>query len=619
MFYSSNGNYIIKNYKNKIIENLEEESSIAEFDFVGIWENKSEEYLFMKDEILGIGCKSFKLINTVTENEIYFVKNIDNKYQLELNNKLYEIKIINTNEIILKDDNTEINYIRASGLIRMKYDGFWLNEINWFDYRVPKEINLANKIQEDEITLNKSDNISIMYSGYFKPKYNGLYVFKVKCDDSSFLYLNNEAILRNFGGNEMTVNFDCSNFVGNFIPFKLVFGQKTDNALLNFTYKIPTEENFRDIITDEFFPHELDKHYDITDEEMICYMKRYEDITNYYKTNIDNKIIFKNNETFLFNNAVSFITEVTSSQLNLNNNFSILSWVKIFNYPKNIARIIGRGDFNNRNFEISVLSDGKIKVNIFCENEKNIMITSENKISLNRWIHLALVNNNNKIILYIDGIANNFYPLKSNVLSSNNKLTFGGVENKNNLKNKIDHFNGSLKNIIIFNDFMIKKEIDYFSFDAEAEMDESILKILYNKLRIHWKNLAVNERRIYLCSDYVDNNTYVSDKNLNDYNFEFNTNYEDKLLFDDSNIDLTIDNAKDIADFVITDVDQIKNAYIDNTPSTPQRVTGNNIDKLNDIDSDSDTETETDAGGCSNIMLIIFILLLIFVIQIIYK
>ena len=83
-------------------------------------------------------------------------------------------------------------YSLSPGLYRKKYDGYFADNVNWFDGRVPMH-GMADNI----ISFNMSqfdDQFSMQWLGYFKPAVSGNYNFWLVSDDASYMWIGQNAL-----------------------------------------------------------------------------------------------------------------------------------------------------------------------------------------------------------------------------------------------------------------------------------------------------------------------------------------------------------------------------------------------------------------------------------------
>jgi hypothetical protein len=137
-----------------------------------------------------------------------------------------------------------INY--TNGLYGIRYSGYFNDVVTWFATASPHG-NVNQLTQINNFTSN-ADFYSWQWLGYFKPSSDESYTFYTSSDDSSLLWVGNNAI-SNFSLSNLTVDnrglhatqerssTPISLVAGTYYPIRLQFGENAggDVVTLNFS------------------------------------------------------------------------------------------------------------------------------------------------------------------------------------------------------------------------------------------------------------------------------------------------------------------------------------------------------------------------------------------------
>ena len=83
-------------------------------------------------------------------------------------------------------------YPLSQGLYRKKYEGYFDDDVNWFDGRTP-----LHGMPDTDISFSltqNDDTFSMQWLGYFKPAVTGNYNFWLLSDDASFVWIGQNAL-----------------------------------------------------------------------------------------------------------------------------------------------------------------------------------------------------------------------------------------------------------------------------------------------------------------------------------------------------------------------------------------------------------------------------------------
>ena len=108
--------------------------------------------------------------------------------------------------------------------------------------------------------------------------------------------------------------------------------------------------------------------------------------------------------------------------------FTITFWFYLLDFNQNINNcpIIYKGNEKENSFSISINKENKqflININGINIEEK---FESQSKIVLQKWTHISLIKNKNKLSLYINGILDTLILLKDEIIKSNDNSIFIG-------------------------------------------------------------------------------------------------------------------------------------------------------------------------------------------------
>jgi len=161
---------------------------------------------------------------------------------------------------------------------------------------------------------------------------------------------------------------------------------------------------------------------------------------NSERTKVDIELSYSNNDKYL--EKISHLQYVNVDDLilyipfNIYNSYIFYKDYKIFNNNNQTI------DFIDNLLDIK-LDNNLIKANIKTSGD-DLEIINNSEIQYNNWYHIALVRNENKINLYIDGIKNNDTLILNELNKTNNYVTIGSQGNEITTHN---HFNGYIDEI----------------------------------------------------------------------------------------------------------------------------------------------------------------------------
>jgi hypothetical protein len=94
-------------------------------------------------------------------------------------------------------------YSLSQGLYRKKYEGYFSDDVKWFDGRTPlhgtPDTNISFSVRQND------DTFSMQWLGYFKPNVTGNYNFWLTSDDASYMWIGQNA-LSGYTTSNATVN-----------------------------------------------------------------------------------------------------------------------------------------------------------------------------------------------------------------------------------------------------------------------------------------------------------------------------------------------------------------------------------------------------------------------------
>jgi hypothetical protein len=147
----------------------------------------------------------------------------------------------------------------VSGLIGKKYNGYFADNLNWFDTAIEvSDSRYSNNFTTiDRFTPgeNYGDNYSAKYSGYFLATTTGIHNFETYSDDSSWLWLGNEGEdissleARNSSSNELVDNSGTHSMsrksgsktleAGKYYPILIYFGENIGDDRIDVSFDYP--------------------------------------------------------------------------------------------------------------------------------------------------------------------------------------------------------------------------------------------------------------------------------------------------------------------------------------------------------------------------------------------
>lgn len=155
----------------------------------------------------------------------------------------------------------------------------------------------------------------------------------------------------------------------------------------------------------------------------------------------------KNCQTIDFDGVDDYINFGNSHALT-NGNFSLEAWIKPHSitgnktvYSKRNSNNIGSGGYDLR------LSNG---IPVFRWNGKSLSPSASAPLNSNRWYHIAISFNGQSAYMYVDGIQVGITTGNSPG-SINSPFLIGGMNNNINPARPVDHFNGWIEEVRIWN------------------------------------------------------------------------------------------------------------------------------------------------------------------------
>lgn len=131
-------------------------------------------------------------------------------------------------------------YSLSPGLYRKKYEGYFGDDVNWFNNRKPLH-GMSDNILSFSLS-NYDDTFSMQWIGYFRPAVSGNYNFWLLSDDSSYLWIGQNA-LSGFTPENSIVNNGSEHPAG--------FAHNTNSVILEAGKFYPIRIQMGDNIADE--------------------------------------------------------------------------------------------------------------------------------------------------------------------------------------------------------------------------------------------------------------------------------------------------------------------------------------------------------------------------------
>jgi hypothetical protein len=141
----------------------------------------------------------------------------------------------------------------AAGLLKRRYDqGYFYDDPTWFDGKTPDSSGADTTLHIE----TNADNYSIVWTGYFVVPTTGIYRFATTSDDSSFLWLGNNAvsgyttsnaIVNNGGLHGNTWAYSPNYYqmtAGDYYPMRVMFGELSGGDTLDVYYELNASNNF---------------------------------------------------------------------------------------------------------------------------------------------------------------------------------------------------------------------------------------------------------------------------------------------------------------------------------------------------------------------------------------
>ena len=275
-------------------------------------------------------------------------------------------------------------------------------------------------------------------------------------------------------------------------------------------------------------------------------------------TNYSSIVYKQENEIHLNNNSV---TVSKSPSLKLTNEFTVMTRIWQEKRSNDWVRLIGKGNFNKRNYGLWVYTDGRslsqiqLGNNIFSNIWPNTPV-----IPLKKWTHLALTfKKNGKHTFYFNGNLFKSLLTTGTPYTDNEPLTLGGASFHTKFK-------GFIKDSFVFNKVLSDEEIKNMYNYGTLDNDQSIkvynkqsIGTLKGKYDVSYRN---NLRKGYTM-DFYKNGKVRQSNNLGN------------TIFDE------VIQTKDIKKKCSEKRDQDKTFYIENTYGKGKyeclKIDGNNI------------------------------------------
>jgi len=127
----------------------------------------------------------------------------------------------------------------TSGLIGIRYIGYFNDNLNWFLTATPHgDTNILTQI--DNFSSN-DEFYSWEWNGYFKPSSSEIYTFYTSSDDASYLWINNVLVVNNGGLHGNAEELGTINLIADtYYPIKVQFGENTGGDVMTVSFSSNT-------------------------------------------------------------------------------------------------------------------------------------------------------------------------------------------------------------------------------------------------------------------------------------------------------------------------------------------------------------------------------------------
>ena len=211
---------------------------------------------------------------------------------------------------------------------------------------------------------------------------------------------------------------DCLNIMNSYIKNHDI-GKKLDKQIKELQKLMDNELK---LIEKEYIPS---SNITAVNNKIINTIDLNKEVKNLENVKLDMGRKIKEQAIIVNNDSKISIGQDFYERININYNFTISFWLKV---PKNLKNenlaIIKQGINHNYGWSFGI-KEGKIFYTIYTDTNETITITSNNKVPLNKWVKVSIINNQeqNKLELYIDTILEGVhnYKKKYHIKAYNNR------------------------------------------------------------------------------------------------------------------------------------------------------------------------------------------------------
>jgi len=126
-----------------------------------------------------------------------------------------------------------------SGLVGIRYNGYFADIINWFDSATPHG-DTNTLISIDNFSSN-DESYSWKWTGYFKPSSSEVYTFYTNSDDASYLWIDDVLVVNNGGEHGAQEQLGTINLIANtYYPITILFGENGGGDFITVSFSTNT-------------------------------------------------------------------------------------------------------------------------------------------------------------------------------------------------------------------------------------------------------------------------------------------------------------------------------------------------------------------------------------------
>ncbi|TPV33746.1 T9SS type A sorting domain-containing protein, partial [Paucihalobacter ruber] len=174
------------------------------------------------------------------------------------------------------------------------------------------------------------------------------------------------------------------------------------------------------------------------------------------------EVVIENCNQVDFDGADDYV-EFGTNDYQLNNNFSVETWVKLESLAGSqtvLSKRDGNAPNNGIGYDLTVENSGEVVFKYRNASANGRISSLPYKIDNNRWYHLGITynNSNNQYVLYVDGVLINSAGGTAPG-NNNNRALLGAMDNSSTHTESENHFNGWIDEVRIWNTTLTTEQL----------------------------------------------------------------------------------------------------------------------------------------------------------------